>query len=187
MWRGIAPKIARRHLPDLLRLAGIGALIAGVYGALHDQVTYTISEEYFTKAKFAQFAWADPGIGPRGFAGIVGILASWWVGAIAGWLLGRLALPRMERPAAMIVVAKGFAGVFGGAFAGGGIGGLIGWQISQSASLENWRWLQHDLDVERLESFVTVVCIHNGGYAGAALGFVVATAWILRMASSSGG
>lgn len=30
-------------------------IIAGFYGILHDQLTYTISSEYFTKFKFYQF------------------------------------------------------------------------------------------------------------------------------------
>ena len=38
----------------LIILASI--LIAGIYGILHDQITYTISYEYFTLFKFEQFS-----------------------------------------------------------------------------------------------------------------------------------
>jgi hypothetical protein len=45
-------------------LAVMGALIAGAYGILHDQISYTISPEYFTKLKFEQFHYAN--FWPRG-------------------------------------------------------------------------------------------------------------------------
>jgi hypothetical protein len=70
-------------------VAIIGGLIAGAYGIVHDQVTYTIAPEYFTKLKFHQFHYADFGLGNRIFAATIGFLATWWVGAIAAWLLAR--------------------------------------------------------------------------------------------------
>lgn len=33
----------------------LACLIAGVYGALHNQISYTVAPEYFTKFKFYQF------------------------------------------------------------------------------------------------------------------------------------
>lgn len=47
----------------MLGLCVVGSLIAGTYGILHDQVTYSIGPEYFTRFKFEQFAWADWGAG----------------------------------------------------------------------------------------------------------------------------
>jgi predicted ribosomally synthesized peptide with SipW-like signal peptide len=32
----------------MLAIAFVGALVAGTYGVFHDQVTYSISPEYFT-------------------------------------------------------------------------------------------------------------------------------------------
>ena len=37
----------------------IAVLLAGIYGMLHDQVTYSISPEYFTVFKFEQFGFQD--------------------------------------------------------------------------------------------------------------------------------
>jgi hypothetical protein len=39
-------------MPVLLVL---GCLIAGIYGCLHDQISYTVSPEYYTRFKFHQF------------------------------------------------------------------------------------------------------------------------------------
>ena len=46
------PQLPLRGLPRLLLLAVIGSLIAGIYGVIHDQVTFTLAPEYFTKFKF---------------------------------------------------------------------------------------------------------------------------------------
>ena len=48
----------------MLGIAALGAVLAGCYGALHDQISYTISPEYFTKVKFEQFRYADFGWPP---------------------------------------------------------------------------------------------------------------------------
>lgn len=67
----------------------LAALLAGVYGVLHDQVTFTISSEYFTTFKFKQFGFQDWGPAqPRTATAIIGFLATWWVGCFAGIVLG---------------------------------------------------------------------------------------------------
>ena len=38
----------------------VGAILAGLYGILHDQITFRISKEYFTRNKFDQFHYARP-------------------------------------------------------------------------------------------------------------------------------
>ena len=73
------PKFPLKHLPTMLRTALAGMIVAGCYGALHDQISYSISEEYFTKLKFHQFGYANFGLHPRIFAAEVGFLAIWWL------------------------------------------------------------------------------------------------------------
>lgn len=64
-----------------LGLIIIVCLFAGVYGMLRNQVSYTVSPEYFTKFKFIHFGityqYAD-----RLASAYVGFLASWWMGLI---------------------------------------------------------------------------------------------------------
>jgi hypothetical protein len=43
------PNLRLAWLPSMFRYALLGALLAGVYGIIHDQVTYSISHEYFTR------------------------------------------------------------------------------------------------------------------------------------------
>ena len=79
----------------LILLLIIAPILGGVYGIVHDQITYTISNEYYSKFKFIQFGLDNWGMGenigtentpeiklnnPRIGAAIVGFLATWWVG-----------------------------------------------------------------------------------------------------------
>ena len=66
------PKIGLALLPAMLRYAVVGAILAGVYGALHDEVTYSISSEYFTRLKFSQFHYANCGLPERLFVAEIG-------------------------------------------------------------------------------------------------------------------
>lgn len=45
----------------LILIILIAPIIGGLYGILHDQLTYTISPEYYTKFKFYQFGLMDLG------------------------------------------------------------------------------------------------------------------------------
>ena len=51
----------------------IACLFAGLYGVLHNQISFTVSPEYFTAFKFHRFQIQD--ISPRLGAAIVGWLA----------------------------------------------------------------------------------------------------------------
>jgi hypothetical protein len=46
------PKIPPDRWLAVFGVAGVGALVAGWYGIIHDQITYTISPEYFTRVMF---------------------------------------------------------------------------------------------------------------------------------------
>jgi hypothetical protein len=60
----------------------LGGIIGGAYGAIHDQISYTISPEYFTQFKFHQFRYADFGLPNRLFVAIIGFLATWYLSLI---------------------------------------------------------------------------------------------------------
>src|ERR1043166_5820682 len=60
-----------------------GCICAGLYGALHDQISYTVSPDYYFAFKFHQFA-IPPALQNRVGASIVGWRASWWMGIFIG-------------------------------------------------------------------------------------------------------
>jgi hypothetical protein len=123
--------------------------------------------------KFQQFAWADVGLPPRAFASEVGALATWWVGMIAGWSLGRVGFADPTRVARRDVV-RAFAIVAGTAVACGIVGGLIGYAASRG-DLSGWREWRRELWLDDTPSFVVVAYLHWGSYLGGALGLVAAT------------
>lgn len=103
----IVPRIALADLRVMLVIALVGGFVAGLYGIVHDQVTYSISPEYFTKLKFNQFSYANFGLGERVFASTIGFLATWWVGFLAAWFLGRRLIPNQPRVQAYRQIRKG--------------------------------------------------------------------------------
>jgi hypothetical protein len=175
------PKVSRNDLPLLLGLAAAGAGVAGIYGAAHDEITYAISEEYFTRVKFEQFHFADLGLPPRVFVAEIGFLASWWAGFFAGWFLARVAVPRHAPAVAARYTFRGGVMVLLGAVAGGITGGALGVLRGLSESLGGWRAIAAEYQIEQLDRFITAAYIHNGSYLGCLVGLVAALVYVTRL------
>lgn len=166
----------------MLGLAAIGALIAGVYGILHDQVTYSISPEYFKRMKFQQFHYADFGWPERVFVAEIGFLASWWVGLFAGWILARVAA-RHVGPRKMLALGScGFVWVIAFALATASGAFVYGWFCHPSPDTSGLAALGFTLGVSDIPAFVRVAYIHNATYFGGLLGTIVAAIMIRQKA-----
>ena len=95
--------------PTALLLLLLSALAAALFGALHNQISFSVGPTYFTGIKFPQFG-IDPDLPPRLGAALVGIRASWWMGAIVGlpaFLYGLFAVPT-----ARTYLAAGLGAIF---------------------------------------------------------------------------
>jgi hypothetical protein len=181
MWLDLLiPRFPVRQLPAMLAVALVGALAAGLYGIVHDQLTYTLSPEYFTRLKFQQFAWADLGLPRRVFVGQIGLLASWWVGLIGGWFLGRAGAAELPMVVRRLLVIRGFAIVAVVTLIAGVIGWLYGALAIDNSDLSDWQIARASLGVRDLRSFVVVASIHNATYLGAASGIVLAILYVRR-------
>ena len=174
MLRFLIPQLALRDLPVMLSVAAIGSVVAGVYGILHDQITYTISPEYFTKLKFDQFDYADFGLPPRVFVSQIGFLATCWVGFFCAWFLARRFVPRQTRRSALRQIAIGFAIIFACALLSAGVGFGYGVWRGSNADYSSWRPMLNSLDIQDQWAFIRVAYIHNASYLGGLLGLVVA-------------
>ena len=165
----------------MLALTFAGAILGGIYGVVHDQITYTISPEYFTRLKFDQFAYASPGMGSqRLFAGIVGFLASWWVGGLTAWVLSRVSLFHEKRIAPMKEMGAGFAIVFltsRDTATGGWFWGL--WR-SRTGYDDGWLDLMASLGVTDEVAFMKVCYIHNASYLGGIVGTILSILFLAR-------
>jgi len=165
-----------RRLFTLLTLAILGSLVAGCYGIVHDQVTFTLAPEYFTKLKFEQFRWANLGLPERAFVGQIGFLASWWVGAASALLLGTLACSFWPPAVAFRKAARGFGMIIAVAVAAGIAGGYLGRPGRPGIDLASWSDFAIAHDIKNLPAFVQVASIHNASYLGGAAGFLLAAA-----------
>ena len=156
-------------------LALAGTLIAGAFGIVHDQITYTISPEYFTRMKFDQFQAWDFGFPRRIFVAEIGFLATWWVGLIAAWFLARIALKKFQSPEKSVLRAMlaivGFVIVLGifAYFTGPDL----------LADRPGWRESLVSIHVTDQVAFNRVAAIHLASYGGALIGWIAAMAWFL--------
>ncbi len=167
------PQIARAELTALIGFMAIGAILAGVYGILHDQITFSIGHEYFHNFKFQQFAHSNFGLPDRVFVSIIGFEATWWVGAVVGWILARRLLPHQSRRTAIRQIMTGLLIVLGCGALGGFTGYLYGLWRGPDADYSMWMPLLKQHLVQDHWSFMRVGYIHNTGYIGAFIGLIL--------------
>jgi hypothetical protein len=163
----------------MLGCAVVGSLLAGLYGIAHDQVTYSISSEYFTRLKFPQFRYANFGLSPRTFVAEIGFLATWWVGFFAAWFIARVTVPAFPRATAFRYSLRGFLIVFVFAFATSIVGYVLG--SLHGSDYSGWEDLASELGIVDLPNFVRVAYIHNASYLGGLLGLVGAIVHLRKL------
>lgn len=152
-----------------------GCLIAGLYGAVHDQISYTVSPEYFHSFKFDQFG-IEGDIRNRFGAAVVGFLASWWVGLIIGVpiLLIGLVVPGHRAYARHFLIACLI--VIGTALVMG-LGALTyGFVAYSDGNIPDWA--QRETVKDQL-SFARVGLLHEFSYDGGYTGMVIACLYVL--------
>ena len=86
----------------------LAALSAGIFGAVHNQLSYSVGPGYFTDFKFLQFGTPSD-ISPRAGAALVGWQASWWMGLVAG--LPVLGYGLMRSPTTGALLAGGIGAI----------------------------------------------------------------------------
>lgn len=167
---GLIDWLKNPHDPRRLREYGFllyGTVVATAYGIVHDQVTVTISPEYFVVFKSLR-----PGPGGLRWATLkLSVLATYWVGLIIAAALlvannpsahlPQLEYGRLRRQAVLPLIA----GVLGA-----GCGAMMLGGLASGRTVLSWTGY---LPVHAT-SFLLVWGIHLGSYAGGALGALVA-------------
>ena len=160
-------------------------LIAGVYGISHDQITYSISSEYFTHFKFIQFN-IDENLreSERLAAAIVGFLSTWWVGVILAIPLGLIGFRKMDFITYRKSRIQSIKILFLVAIIFGVIGYIVGliytssmtdWPMNVGARPGNVSKLTNSLlQIKYWDNFMVVGTIHNFSYFGVLVGLLVA-------------
>ncbi len=96
-------RTAPARLGTALLWTSLATLVAALYGVVNDQITVTLSPEYFSVFKRAQFG---PDLEAAGLsqspvrvqAVLVGILATWWFGGLLGAVLSLAGLAGRRCP-----------------------------------------------------------------------------------------
>ncbi len=162
----------------------IAVLAALAYGAVNDQMTVTISPEYFLYGKELAKVVGDP---PSSMAALrweaakVGLKATWSAGLLFGVVLlvannpwrgwPRLANRRLVAMLPVLLLMAGGLGIVGGAC------GYLGLLTHLSADFEDLV----SANLWRPRRFMATWGVHLGGYVGGLIGTVVAAAWVIRL------
>lgn len=170
-----------KKLLILLLIIAIAPLLGGIYGILHDQLTYTISPEYYTKFKFYQFGLMDLGNeaifpNPRVEVSVVGFMATWWMGLPIGLILGLVGLIHKESKQMFRVTMKAIILTVIVAF----ITGLFGLAYGKFYLAEKgvgW-WMPNNLIDTK--NFITVGSMHNFSYLGGLIGLIAGIIYSIK-------
>lgn len=92
-----------------LGLLAMALLAAGLFGALHNQLSYSVGPDYYHAHKFDQFGIAEAQRNRIG-AALVGWQASWWMGVIIGLPAFALGLFSIARPQTYLAAGIGAIG-----------------------------------------------------------------------------
>ncbi len=161
-----------------LGMLPVAAMIAGLYGAAHDQISYTVSPEYFTRFKFIQFdlPWAYDN--PRLGAAYVGFLATWWMGVFVAIPLGLFGF-MFRKPRQM---AANLAGSLLAAVMVALLTGLIGLaygyqQVTEQTITAYRQWIPST--VTDPVQFMRVGVMHDASYLGGLTGLIAGITYLI--------
>lgn len=157
-------------------------LIGSIYGILHDQLTYTLAPEYYTKFKFYQFGLMDIGNealfpNPRIQVSFVGFMSTWWTGIPIGIILGLFGLVHQNGKEMLRITLRALLITLGVALITGLIGLVYG-KLHLAQVGVNW-WLPENLFDKK--SFIMVGSMHNFSYLGGAIGMFTGVIYSLYM------
>lgn len=156
-------------------LLALGCSISGMYGALHDQISYSVSHEYFHEFKFRQFQ-IQPALHNRLGASLVGWYATWWMGLVIGVpvLLIARSMPDAKSFASRSLVA--FAVVALTALTIGVAALAYASAHTTDANLPPYRYPE---GVVNRPAFARVGTMHNFSYLGGFAGIITASMYLL--------
>jgi len=155
-------------------------IIAGVYGALHDQISFTVSSEYFTKFKYIQFRLVESGMADRSKAGLIGFLATWWMGIPIGLFVGGFGFLHKTPKDMFIKSLKSLLIVTIIALLVGVTGLMYGWFFASHKVSDYSRWFIPE-NLIAPKNYLSVGYMHNFSYIGGLLGLVAGVIYQFKL------
>lgn len=157
-------------------LLAAAILAAGMFGALHNQLSYSVGPSYFHDFKFTQFG-IDPDWQNRLGAALVGWRASWWMGLLIGLPAFGLGFVMISRPQTYLGAGLGAIGsVLTLTLLAAMLGLLLGMGGPGAPFAQTIAVPQ---DIPDRDGFLRAAFMHEASYLGGALGLAIAlwTMW----------
>lgn len=162
-----------------LLLVVFAIVVAGFYGMIHNQISYTVAPEYFTKFKFHQFGLTGLQLPNRVRASMVGFLASWWMGIPIGLFVGAAGFIHRDPREMLRVTLWSFLVVVGFTLLFGLCGLSYGYVQTEHINLADYQGWFIPADVTDLRRFLCAGYMHNSSYIGGVL--AISVAWIFHI------
>lgn len=154
----------------------ISIILASIYGLVHNQISYSISTEYFTKFKFEQFGFVEYGLDtPRITAGLIGIWATIWFGFFIGLVNGFVGL---FQPTSGIMWKSITGATIRTLFITIGFG-IIGILVGMFL-ISNLNW-KFPADLNNQKTFLIAGTMHNFSYLGGLIGLIYGIVYQLKI------
>ncbi len=174
--------IARMGVALFWIVLGISA--AALYGILNDQITVTLSPEYFSVFKRQQFSEVLEqtellNAPTRLQAVLVGALATWWFGLFLSVVLSICGMAGHRPPLGTRLYLQAIAGIMLFTLALSVFCGTVGYLLEPfvKPGVNDWPFLKGIHDVRRA---FAIGFWHDGAYLGGFIGTILAGVWAKR-------
>lgn len=154
-----------------IMLCMLATVIAGFFGALHNQISFSVGPSYFYDVKFNQFD-INRDLPPRIGVAQVGWIASWWMGLAMGLPAYLIGFFRCKRGRTLFQHGLAVTGIALAITTIGAFGGLAYGYIADINALV--ALLPNPDAFSNPEGFIRAALMHNGSYFGGAAGAVIA-------------
>lgn len=157
--------------PTFFVLLIVAAAAAALFGALHNQLSYSVGPTYFTEFKFVQFSISE-GMPPRIGAALVGVLASWWMGPLIGFPAFVYGLVAVPNPRSYLAAGLGSIAIVILLATFGALAGLLGGLVADSTGLMDARVTFPDGPTR--QDLLRAGFMHDASYIAGAIGAIAA-------------
>ncbi|UWY26378.1 hypothetical protein N4T20_11710 [Flavobacterium sp. TR2] len=156
----------------------LSIFIATLFGVLHNQFTYTISDEFFTEYLFEKFGFVEYGRNtPRLTASIIGVWSVWWIGLSAGFIFSFIGffsgntkemIKSISTAIIIMLAVTIIIGLLGLCY------GFLGFSSLESTCC-------FPLQIENVKNLIAVSEMHKFSYAGGAIGGIFGIFWHIKI------
>ena len=150
-------------------------LIASLFGAIHNQLSYSVSKEFFTNFLFGKFEINEWNINNRLRAAFVGVLGSYLVGFYLGIFYSTIYL--------FVKTKKNLKNIFKAIFINVGtafLGSLIAFFTAAFLIRPEHSGVFVDFGTGNPENYIQAAYMHIGSYYGSVIGLILGIIFLFR-------